>query len=635
MTPSFLAGQQVNTFLKLQHNLQSFPANPQKAQAYHQLITELQGQDPKVTLRLIDQLYQLSAKIKYPEGTAYAHYQKGIYYNLQGKFDSLRVFADKCLKLSKYHHLPKTEAFGYQLIATYHWQTGKFDEAVNHHLKALKIREKLNDSAGIGSSLASLSGVSLSNNKITRAKNYSQKSLAIGKQLNDDKIILRSLHTLANIYGTEGDYRQALKFDYEALEICARTQNRRNYGEIYSNMALCFFYMGDYNASLKYHYKVLEIDRFFKDDKQIGDTYLNLASVFAAKKDHIKAEKLLNNAIGLFKKTNYKIGLRNAYQSLSKTYQQSGDYKKALATSQQYLKVANQISNEKNDQNIARLNVQYETEKKEQQIKTLNQQSTIQKLQINRRNTILAITAGLLVISALFGYLLLSRRKLVENVRLQQALSKQQELSVKAIFNAEDQERRRIAAELHDGVGQILSCALMNLNSLFESVDLKQEQADLAHRSLALVTESYDEMRSISHQMIPNSLLKNGLAQALRESLSKIDEKIIRVQLNDDGLASHLDAQTETALYRIIQEAFNNVLKHAQATKVYISLMSDADGISVTIEDNGNGFDSTLIHENKGIGLKNIRTRIESLKGTVEFDTAPGKGTLVVINLPS
>ena len=610
------------------------PAGSSKIQAYHNLITEVQGQDPQLSAKLIQELFLLSEKTSSQQGIAWANYQKAFFYNMTGEFDSLKIYADRCVQVSRAGKLPKTEASGHQLVATYHWQTGKFDEAVKNHFKALYIREKLKDSAGIGSSLASLGVVSLSNNKLGQAKSYTARSLALGRRLGDDKLILRNLHTMANIYGTEGSYKKALEVDREALMICERIDNRRNFSEIYSNMALCFFYMGDYNASLKYHYKVLEIDQFFKDDKQIGDTYLNLASVYLAKKDHVRAEELLNSSLSLFGKTDYKYGLRNAYQSLVSLYETKGDYKQALAASQEYVKLNNQISNESNDKNIARLNVQYETEKKEQQIETLNQRSIIQTLEIERRNTIIAVVAGLLLIGGLLVYLLFNRRKLIEDNRMQEFINEQRELSARAVFEAEDEERRRLAADLHDGVGQVLSCALMNLNGLFRSMPMQPADCEVAERSLALVNESYDEMRAISHRMMPHALSQNGLNQALHHFAEKIDSRQVRVHLELDETESRLDPLAETALYRVIQESVNNVLKHAQATNIHISLISDNDGISVTIEDDGRGFDPGLIGDSAGIGLKNIRSRIEFLKGTVEFESAPGKGTLVVINLP-
>jgi signal transduction histidine kinase len=133
---------------------------------------------------------------------------------------------------------------------------------------------------------------------------------------------------------------------------------------------------------------------------------------------------------------------------------------------------------------------------------------------------------------------------------------------------------------------------------------------------------------------MPNALLKSGLANAVREFLDKIDNRVIKINLYTEGLNERLDSNIETVLYRVIQECVNNVIKHSGAGQLDISLLKDTDGISATIEDNGRGFDVTDKQKFEGIGLKNIRSRVGFLKGTVDFDSSPGKGTLVAIHVP-
>ena len=120
----------------------------------------------------------------------------------------------------------------------------------------------------------------------------------------------------------------------------------------------------------------------------------------------------------------------------------------------------------------------------------------------------------------------------------------------------------------------------------------------------------------------------------MKEFIDKIDNRIIKINLYTEGLNERLDSNVETVLYRVIQECVNNVIKHSGATQLDISLIKDMDGISATIEDNGVGFNPQIKQPGDGIGLKNIVTRVEYLKGNVEFDSAPGRGTLVAIHVP-
>jgi signal transduction histidine kinase len=232
--------------------------------------------------------------------------------------------------------------------------------------------------------------------------------------------------------------------------------------------------------------------------------------------------------------------------------------------------------------------------------------------------------------------MIINRRKLQEQTKLQQEINRQQDLAAKAVLDAEEHERSRIATDLHDGVGQLLSTALMNLNNLVTSSAFQTAaEKDKADNVVSLISDSYDEMRSISHQMMPNALLKAGLSAAVRDFLNKIDREKISVNLEVIGFQTKLDEQVETVLYRVIQEAVNNVIKHAKASKLNIQLCNDEDGISITIEDDGRGFNTAGLKQDTGIGIKNIQSRIAFLKGTVDFDSAEGKGTLVAIHIPA
>lgn len=152
--------------------------------------------------------------------------------------------------------------------------------------------------------------------------------------------------------------------------------------------------------------------------------------------------------------------------------------------------------------------------------------------------------------------------------------------------------------------------------------------------ALNLVVDSVGEVRSISHNMMPNSLLKNGLGKAVRNFLDNLNQQKLKVQLFTDGLNKPLKSNTEIFLYRIIQECVNNVLKHANASELNISILVDEHMVDVTIEVNGRGFNPSQLSEKAGIGISNIQKRVQFLKGEIHWDSQVGKGTTVVINIP-
>ncbi|WP_304063162.1 sensor histidine kinase, partial [Pedobacter glucosidilyticus] len=272
---------------------------------------------------------------------------------------------------------------------------------------------------------------------------------------------------------------------------------------------------------------------------------------------------------------------------------------------------------------------------KEKKIAVLSKENTDQKLVISKRNTAIISIVALVMIIGILSLLFYNRHVSRQEARLQAEIMKQQEIAVKGIIEAEEKERNRIAGDLHDGLGQLFSTVKMNLSGIADQLSFKDTKALYNfNNTLKLVDESCREVRSISHQMAPNVLLRAGLVSAIRDFVLKVDERLLKINLEVDGLSERLELHIETVLFRIIQESVNNAIKHAKANLLDIQLIKDEDGLSIMIEDNGEGFDGSKLNEFEGMGLKNMRTRVEYLKGKIDVDSALGRGTLVSIWLP-
>ena len=226
----------------------------------------------------------------------------------------------------------------------------------------------------------------------------------------------------------------------------------------------------------------------------------------------------------------------------------------------------------------------------------------------------------------------MQKRKSEHQKKIQLEIIKQQDLSMKAVIEAEEKERQRIAADLHDGIGQLLSAAKMNLSAVED--DVLESKKPIMEKAIALIHESAKEVRDVAHNLMPNVLLKKGLSNAVQEFLNKIDGRVIQVKLHAEGINTKLESNVEAVLYRVIQECVNNVIKHSKASHLDIGITMDNEGISVSIEDNGVGFNPAQI-KSDGIGLSNTRSRIEYLKGQMDIDSSPGKGTLIAIFVPN
>jgi signal transduction histidine kinase len=254
-------------------------------------------------------------------------------------------------------------------------------------------------------------------------------------------------------------------------------------------------------------------------------------------------------------------------------------------------------------------------------------------LEINKKNNTIAIIAIVAALILFIGYAFYRRNQLQQQAIFAEEQTKQREQITKAVIDAEEAERKRIASDLHDGVGQLFSAVKMNLAGLIDRIDLpKDEDKFLAEKTLALVDESCKEVRVISHKMMPNFLLKSGIASDIRNFIEKIDEQKLKITFETSGFTDQLEYNEEVILYRVIQELINNVIKHAEANELYLLLQKNKENILVEVSDNGKGFDFANIEA--GLGLKNIKVRLQYLKGTVAFLPNKPSGTTVKINIP-
>jgi two-component system, NarL family, sensor kinase len=233
-----------------------------------------------------------------------------------------------------------------------------------------------------------------------------------------------------------------------------------------------------------------------------------------------------------------------------------------------------------------------------------------------------ALVAGI-VILFITSFILQQKRM----IRLQEQL-------IHAEIETLEKERKRIAEDLHDDLGPLLSTVKIRLNSMELESD---EDKYILKQSSQILDEAVKELRHISHNLMPSSLHNKGLEHAVQDVVNKLQEaKSTQVVFNPPSTPLPLDKQKEVTLYRIIQEALNNALKHAAAEKIEISLQKEGKWVKLQVQDNGNGFDyQARIKDSKsGLGLKNIASRVNLLQGKFQYQSAVGKGTKLTIEFP-
>jgi signal transduction histidine kinase len=567
------------------------------AQAYNDLgIIYYDKQDFTKAIQYYNTAYTIRAAMKDDKGIAALFNKIGIVYQKEAKFDSALLYAQKALTL--YEQLNDKVGISYSLnnIGIVNQNMGNLDEALKYQEQSIVIKEEIHDQLGLSGSYVNVGNIYLLKKDIPKAKEYFEKAEAICRKIGNLEYLSNTVNNLSSLYQKIGDYQKALALAQESFEI--RTKLGDTKGQV-----SCLVNIGTVLTDMR-QYKGAE-DKYLLGLK-LADTLQSCLSEKA-----------------------------KLYNSLAQLYQTTGEYKKSAEMARFAIQYNDSIYTSDLNKQFSEMQTKYQSAKKDEQIEQQKNEITVRKYELIKKQYWFYGSLAIFLFLALLGYSYYRRTKLKQEKKLQEEVMKQQDLATKGILNAEENERKRIAAELHDGVGQMVSAAKMNLSAFEHEYIFKDDaQKSAFEKVIALIDESCTEIRSVSHQMMPNALLKSGLASAIKEFIDKIDARVVKINLYAEGLDERLDNNIETVLYRVIQECVNNVIKHSGANQLDISLIKDVDGIAATIEDNGRGFDTKDKQKFDGIGMKNIISRIDYLKGTVDFDSSPGRGTLVAIHVP-
>ena len=582
-----------------------------------------------------DKAYQLAQEHQYTKGLALASKYKGIALYFFGEMDeSIRMHQESLALQKQLGDSLEIAKSNYNIANAYNVKAD-YDHTIRYALEAIRIFEKIGDLIGQGRVYNLMGLAAHRKGDLNNALKYLRTYNALVTAANDNLEIGTSLSNLGATFSELEQNDSALYYFTRAVRTYEAMGGHRNLAGTYENISQLHEKHGDMDEATAYAEAALE--RSIQDGnkhRQVS-TFYNLGRLWRKKGNSTVAQNYLEKALPLAEETGDKYLQYHIMEVLARVHAEKGNHREAFYLLEESAIYKDSIFHVEKAKSTDELITKYETEQKEQEIQNLNQQNTIQQLQLRQQNTYLLLAVGLIIGLILMAWLLVRQRRLKDEAKLQRELNQKQEEVTLGILHAEERERGRIAADLHDGVGQMLSAALLNLNQLNNQVEQgRTPSPENMHNALTLLENSYDEMRSISHQMMPNALLKAGLGYSIREFLSKVDQERLKIHLDVVGLNERLDEQTEISLYRCIQECVNNVIKHAHADRLSIQMVKDDDGISVTVEDNGQGFD---LHKNtysEGIGLKNIRARIALLKGTIDVDSIPGKGTLILIYIP-
>jgi len=354
------------------------------------------------------------------------------------------------------------------------------------------------------------------------------------------------------------------------------------------------------------------------------------------KNDTEKAQFFFKNAIKLGNEGNEKSDLSYSHHEYSKFLLKNGDYKNAYTNLSLFNSITAELNNEErlNKANAAGINLEIdeykrEIDKIESEFKT-KEYVLLQKQSRNKKIVIVVIL--ILLFLFIFFYISSKNAKLKQKNKLKDLRSKAQENMINASINGQELERKKIASFLHDNISALLSSAGLHLHA---HTSQNQSSSEEIIKTKAILEEAHNQVRDLSHELMPSLLARFGLFDALDDLCEKNSNSILHFDYSSSvDRKTRYDEDFEMKIYFIIMELLNNTLKHSHAHQARLNIHENNDFLDIDIMDDGKGFDSSKFHVLEGFGLNQIRARINNLKGTITIDSKLNSGTSVKIMVP-
>ncbi len=612
----------------LLHKLKSQKDDEQKVLLLFQIGQELENSDLHLAKDYYRQARELGNKIRYSLTEIKFISNYTFVLNMEAAFDSSLYWnlkgIEEAKKLGSAEHLAKA----YFNTGTSYQYLSDYENAVENYQKGLELFDSIGNKALSAQASDILQVLYTSLKQYDKAKAYGKTAIDEFRKLEQPKMLAYSLTNLGVIYGTISRYDTALVLYSEALEITQKINDEVLMAAIELNLADIFLWQNRLAESKKHYESALVLSRKNKlpdsESRALrGFSYYTMyAGNFPQSLLFAKEALLVSSNNQLQHET-----ILNLDQLASLSYLQQ-DPRKAREYERSSGRIRDSLLNEQILKNTINTEKKFELDKKN----NLLQLQHVQLRQKHIMNILLISAIGVISVVSLVGYRFFRIRKKMQEQKIRELETEKQLMATQSLLKGQEEERSRIAKDLHDGLGGLLSGVKLQLGAMKGNLILSEQDGLTFNRVLNNLEESIGEMRRVAHNMMPETLLKFGLPQALEdycEGLSR--QQPFSIQCDFRGMEERLEHSTELVLYRIVQELINNAVKHSGASSILVQIIRhDKEQLNLTVEDNGTGFDANQEYTNSA-GLRNIVSRVKYLNGKIDIQSESGKGTSVYI----
>ncbi|MFA6059058.1 MAG: sensor histidine kinase [Taibaiella sp.] len=556
-------------------------------------------------------------------------------YNNKGKYQEAYAFGQQMLEIALSRKMEVMLTTVYNSFANRFQRTGHYDSSMYYYYKAIATVEQSKtypNKAALPTLYTNLSGVLILLGDDEKCIAYLNKAEAIAKEIKRWHLLSLILINKGNAFNNLRQHDSSSKNLIEALAIAKKNNYLQWEHLALSNLGSTKYQQGKLKEALYYLQQAIKLKGDIDPNYQNTNISL-LGKVYLSLGNYTLAENYLLQSLRTAEQLNIARDLVESHQLLAGLYDKINDHKKAFDHQYLYTVLKDSIEGQETKQNINQLEIKYQTAQKDKELVKKELQISKQKTQIKQRNLwIVGISSGALLLAAIVTLLYTLYRSSWHQKRFQDEkfrnLEQEQEIGqLRAMMKGEEKERIRIAQDLHDGIGGMLASIKMNLNTI------GKEQSELRIlpnfiKVSGMLNETATEVRKTAHNLMPDALSKQDLRAALLQYCENNSSTTLHIDLQYD-VAEQINKDAELFIYRIVQELVQNMVKHAKASYAVIQLMLHNNSLSITVEDNGIGFDTTV--PTKGSGLQNMNKRVETLQGYISISSGKGKGTTVHI----
>ncbi len=608
---------------------------------------EYEYNQPDSALYFFRRAYDLSTRVHFVRGIVNGlSLQAGILAD-RNDLDSAIALDSAALVLSQKANYQPGLAAVYNNIALLYDNKGDLVRSVDYYLRAIAMDEQFHDDSRLATGYSNISGVYMHLNEYEKAYAYSLKGIALGRKSQDKNAIESGYLNLsaALIKTNRRDSALIVLRDLGTLAMAYR-DNDIVVGSL-DNICAIYADKGQWALLRENATKLLDFARSAKEDQGIFLGQTRMFEYYWSTKDYSKAMGAIQEAIGRARAEGLKKNLSNAYEKAAMLELVQGHVKAYSRYRVMKDSIDELVLSDRIVKNTQELETRYSLNKKQAEIDDLEKRQRIQQLVVRQQYLTIAILAVIAAVVLLFSILYrrtyLQKKKLLmadamlHQQRIAELEKERQLLATEAVLRGQVEERSRLAKDLHDGLGSILSGTKYFFTNMKDNLIISPETAAAFERGMGMLDKSIHELRRVAHNMMPEALIKFGLDSALRDFCQSIDQSggIKLTYLSYDIDESTIPEARAAAIYRIVQELVNNILKHAEARTALVQVIRKEIALSIAVEDDGRGFDISALADSEGIGYLNLKNRVAWLNGTIDIQSEAGKGTSVNIEIPN